>query len=413
MKPYNKDFGTCVTKPNAVGVLTQTCAITALQQSLISVTFLFVAIGAAIAGVIGNYLGRRGTIQVGCVLVAIGAGGMLGTTGNFTAYIVCKCIGGVGLGHFVAAAPTYGVECTTAGKRGFLTSLFNFGLAFGFMASAAVCLGSSRYKTSLAWQIPIICQLPLALILGVGVMLFPESPRWLLVKGREEAARKSFGRFYNSDPWSPEITRQIQDVQYHIELEKATGSTTSWTEIFRSTDRRRTLTALLIVVAQAIAGGKFISAYSALFLAGVGIGNTFVINLIVASCTILGAMVAPWIVEYGGRRFSLLIGYTFMAIFMLIIAAVATGLGSKNSISKTVLIVFLCLWTFVYGACTGTSISTIAPEMHSVRLRTYGQACVSSVYETFSFAAAFYTPYMLSAKYGNMGTNVGYFYFGK
>ncbi len=122
---------------------------------------------------------------------------------------------------------------------------------------------------------------------------------------------------------------------------------------------------------------------------------------------------APWIVEYGGRRFSLLIGYTFMAIFMLIIAAVATGLGSKNSISKTVLIVFLCLWTFVYGACTGTSISTIAPEMHSVRLRTYGQACVSSVYETFSFAAAFYTPYMLSAKYGNMGTNVGYFYFGK
>jgi SP family sugar:H+ symporter-like MFS transporter len=51
-------------------------------------------------------------------------------------------------------------------------------------------------------------------------------------------------------------------------------------------------------------------------------------------------------------------------------------------------------------------------EIHSVRMRTYGQANTTSIYQIFSFGAAFWTPYMLSADYGNMGTNVGYFYFG-
>jgi hypothetical protein len=60
----------------------------------------------------------------------------------------------------------------------------------------------------------------------------------------------------------------------------------------------------------------------------------------------------------------------------------------------------------------GNSQWVVSSEMHSVRLRTYGQvfaACVSSI---TSFAASFWTPYMINPEYGNMGTNVGYFYFG-
>lgn len=412
MKPYTKDFGTCMSTPDATGVMVETCTITALQQSLISLTFLFVALGSAIGGITGNYLGRRGAIQVGCVFVAIGAGGMLGTIGNYAAYLVCKCIGGIGLGHFIAAAPTYGVECTAPSKRGFLTSLFNIGLGFGNAVAAAVCAGTASYPNSLAWQIPIICQLPLALILGVGVMMFPESPRWLLVKGREEAARKSFARFNNADPWSPEVTRQIQEVLSYIELEKANGKT-SWTEIFRGgVNMRRTLTSLLIVLGLAISGGKFISTYASVFLAGAGISNTYLIILVVICCGLAGGLVAPWIVEYGGRRLSLLCGYTLMAILMLIIAAIGSGLGAKNEKVKTPFVVLLCLWTFVYGGFIGPSVSTSAPEMFSVRLRTTGTSFVMMMYEIFSFGSAFYTPYMLGAKYGNMGLNVGYFYFG-
>ena len=413
MQPFKEDFGTCKLKPTAAGVMTKTCSLTALQQSLVSVTFLFVALGGSLSGLTGNYLGRRGTIQVGCIFVAAGAGGMLGTSGNYAAYIACKCLGGVGLGLFMAGVPAYGVECTSASKRGMLTSLFSIGFGVGNAMAAVVCLCTSKYTSSLAWKTPIICQLPMALLLGVGVMMFPESPRWLLTKGKDEAARKSFARFYAAEPSDLVVSRQVQEVLHYIELERAMGSTTSWTEIFHSDDRRRTFTSLLVVIGQAISGGKFISTYAAVFLSAVGISSPFVITVTVASCAVIGGLISPFIVEYIGRRFSLLVGYTTMAVFMLVISAVATGLGSTNSTAKTVLVVLLCLWTVIYGGFIGTSTSTIAPEMHSVRLRTYGQAVAAMVYEIFSFGSAFYTPYMLSAQYGNMGTNVGYFYFGE
>ena len=413
MKPFLADFGTCISKQNAAHKAITSCSLTAVQQSLVSLTFLFVALGGALSGLTGAYFGRRGSIQIGCIIVAAGAGGMLGTSHNYAAYIVCKCLGGIGLGLFIATAPAYSIECTTASKRGILSSLFNLGLGVGNAVAAAVCLSTSNYTSSIAWQTPIICQIPLSFMLGVGVMMFPESPRWLLVNGKEEAARKSFARFHASDPNGPEVTRQVQEVQYYIELERTSGSTMTWTEIFNSNNVRRTLTSLLIVIGQAVSGGKFISTYATIFLSAVGVSSPFVITAIVASCAVFGGLFSPVILDYGGRRFSLVVGYSIMAASMLVIAAVSTGLGPASGAAKHVLIVFLCLWSAVYAGFIGPSISTIAPEMHSVRLRTYGQACSVLVYETFSFAAAFYTPYMLNVHNGNMGTNVGYFYFGK
>lgn len=413
MPPFRRDFGTCITKLSAQGTPKETCTLSALQQSLVSVTFLFVAAGGAIAGPVGYFLGRRGTIQVGCLCVAAGAGGMLGTTGSYTAYMVCKCLGGIGLGFFNAAAPAYAVECTTPSKRGMLTSLFGFGLGCGSAIAAAVCLGTSKFTSSLAWQTPIICQLPLALILGLGVMFFPESPRWLLLKGNEMQAKKAFARLYGVDSSNPLISTQVQEVQLYIELEQSRATTTSWLELFHKNNLRRTMISWLVSVGQAICGGKFVSVYASLFLSGVGIDNPYLITLIVVSMAVAGGVVLPFVTEYGGRRVAVIVGYALAASCMLIIGTVANGLGSGSAVAKNVLIVFLCLWTFIYGALIGVSFPVIAPELYTVRLRTFGMASSATVYEIFAFAAAFYTPYMLNKSYGNMGTNVAYFYFGE
>lgn len=108
MAPFEAAYGKCIYKPNAAGQVVHICTVTALQQSLISLTLLFAAIGGATSGVIGRYLGRRGTLQVGSFLIAVGAGSMLGTAGNYTAYLACKCIGGVGIGQIIAGATAYG-----------------------------------------------------------------------------------------------------------------------------------------------------------------------------------------------------------------------------------------------------------------------------------------------------------------
>lgn len=117
--------------------------------------------------------------------------------------------------------------------------------------------------------------------------------------------------------------------------------------------------------------------------------------------------------EYLGRRFGLLAGYSTLGIFMLLIAAVGSGLGPQSRVAQLVLVVFLCLWNFVYGLCLSASLATISAEQHSVRLRTNGQALTIVVYEVFAFGLSFAVPYMISVNYGNMGLNIGYMFAGK
>ncbi|KAJ5347862.1 hypothetical protein MYU51_015491 [Penicillium brevicompactum] len=411
MPSFKTAFGHCEMTPDSSS---PECTLTTLKQSMVSITILFQALGSATTGLLGYKFGRKTTIQVACVLCAVGAAGMLGTAGNFLHYMVCKCISGVGIGQLLASSMVYGSECVAASKRGLLLGVFNIGLALGSVSAAAVCTGSATLKADNDWQwkTPIACQIPLALILGFGTMMFPESPRWLLVRKKTEQARRSFAAFKSLEPSSAEVTAQLNDVQRHLDLEQSLSHTTSWVEIYRGLDLRRTAISGMTLFGLSITGIQFVSQYAALFLSGVGVNNPYLINTIVGLCIFAGSLIGPHALEYGGRRFSLIFGYIMMAVCMLILSSVSTGLGPSHPVAKKVVVVFLCLWAFFFGGFIGSSAWLSSAEMHSVRLRTYGQANTTCLYEIGSFGAAFWTPYMLHPKYGNMGANVGYFYFG-
>ncbi|KAJ5099489.1 mfs monosaccharide transporter protein [Penicillium argentinense] len=386
MPSYQKAFGHCETKfdPNTQDQV-EICDLNTLQQSLISISILFIALGCILSGFCGSKLGRRGTIQVACVFCVFGAAGMLGTSGKFSSYIVCKCISGVGIGQLYASSVVYGSECVVASKRGLLLGIYNIGLALGNLIVAAVCAGSATLGPDDDWQwkTPIVCQIPLAVTLGFGMFMFPESPRWLLSKGKDEAARVSFASFLCHDPHSLEVKKQMEDVQQHLDFERSIDATTSWVEIYRGNNLRRTAVSALILIGLPITGIQFVAPYAALFLKGVGINNPYLINAIIGLCIFAGAFTGPLALDYGGRRLSI-----------------------------TIVVAFLCIWAFIFGGLIGSSTWLASAEMHSIRLRTYGQANTTFLYGIFAFGAAFWTPYMLNPEYGNMGVNVGYFYFG-
>ena len=414
MEPFKAAFGSCsMVRSPATGALVQTCVLTATQQSLNSAIYtIFIAIGSLLSAVTGSYLGRRGTIQAASIIVAVGAAGMLGTSGNFVAYIACKCIGAIGLGLLYAAVAIYGIECTSPQKRGMLFGFYNVALGTGNLTSAAVCLGSSNLTSSWAWKTPIICQIPLSLIYCLGSMYFPESPRWLITKGEEEKARRSFGRLYQKDPYSPDITAQVREVQNYIDFEQAISSTTSWTEIFHRSYIRRTFIAGLLSATFTLSGQPFVVTYAAIFLAGVGVSNPFLIVFFLYLAAWGGSFIGPVLVEYGGRKFAVLAGLGCSGLCLFIVSAVNSGLGQSNEITKKVLVAFLAIWAFTYAGSLAAGCYLAAPEIHSVRLRTFGQAFNQMVNHIFGFAVTFWTPYMLNVSYGNMGINVGYFYFG-
>ena len=407
MKPFNLAFGHCVETPAG-----KICRLGATQQSISSISFLFSGIGCGISGITANYLGRKWGLYAGCSLVIIGAAGQLGVSSSYLNYNVCKCIAGVGVGHFPVVGIAYGAECVSPQKRGLLLSFFAVGLATGSFVCSAVCLGSSKFETNWAWKTPIACQIPISVIYILIVTFFPESPRWLLIKDREEEARRSFGKFYNTDPFSDIITSQVEDTKAGLEFERLISATTSWTEIFHRNYIRRTAISAALLIGSSVCGTYFVGPYAAIFLSSIGIKNPFLINVYLGLCGVVGSIVGPFVVEYIGRRISTLTGYSTMACCMLIFSATSTGLGSMSKVSHDVLVAFLCIWVFCYYAFLVPGGWLASSEVHSVTLRTSGQAFVAVLAQITTFAASFWTPYMLNVKYGNMGTNVGYFYFG-
>ena len=408
MPPFNESFGSCFIEKGA-----RVCALTATQQSIsTSIYLLFMALGGGMSGVSANYLGTRGSIQFGCVWVAIGAAGMLGSAGNLTAYVACKCIGGIGIGHLQTMSTTYGVECAPARKRGLLITLYSCGSGAGGFVVAAICLGTNSIRNSWSWRTPILLQIPAAAIYFALLFFFPESPRWLLTKEKTEQARKSFARLYNRNPSSDEVAMQVRDVQLALEEEALLSSTTNWTEIFHKNFVRRTFVSVAINVGGTLSGAFFIFTYAAIFLEGVGFTNSIEISVIINACLWAGLLIGPFVVEYLGRRRAIITGYCGMMVCMLIFSAVSTALGSKRRTVHDILITFLCLWSFMFGGFIASSQWLASAEMHAVRLRTSGQAFNIFVTNIFVFGTNFWTPYMLNVHYGNMGTNVGYFYFG-
>lgn len=408
MDPFKKAFGHCQSRES----LDDICELSAIQQSLVSVTSIFMALGGGFGGLVATYIGRRGTVQTGCLVTAIGAAGMLGTSGSYLNYMVCKCIGGVGIGLIYSSAPVYGAECVFPKHRGSLLALFNIGQALGSLTAAAVCAGSSHIQSDWSWKAPISCQIPLGLFIAVSISYFPESPRWLLLNNKPDLARDSFSRFYHMEADCEIINQQLETIQNYIELEGNSSNSVHPFDIFRLGNIRRTLISSLILIGLSITGIAFITPYATVFLGNVGVNNPYLVNVYIGLCTFAGALAGPITIESLGRRVTLIAGYTGMGLCMLILAAVNSGLGEGSKVAQKILVAFVCIWSFIFGGSVGPASWVSSPEMHSVQLRTYGQAFSTVTYQIFSFAASFWSPYMFGADYGNMGTSVGYYYFG-
>lgn len=396
MPSFNTAFGPCheVLDPKT-GVPTKVCQVTALQQSLVSLTTLFIAIGSGVSGVTGTYLGRRGTLQVGSAVVIVAAAGMLGTAGNFTNYMVCKCISGLGEGLLYFGTLVYAVECLPPQKRGLLVGLFTIGISTGQALVSGVCAGTATIGNNWEWKTPIILQIPLSLLIATSVMLFPESPRWCIQKGNEQRARAALGRFYHKDPQGTFVTAHVREIQAYVNWEREMAPKTSWIEIFHRKNIRRTLISIWILSASSLTGAQFVGNYTAIFLGGVGIQDPFVITAIINLCFFGGSLFGGIVTEFAGRRLTFLIGLVIDGLCMLTFSAVASGLAQSSPTAQKVLVAFLCIWSFVYSMFVASAGWILSAEVHSIRLRSYGQAMTGICAQILGFAAQFWTPYML------------------
>ncbi|KAK8004177.1 hypothetical protein PG989_003896 [Apiospora arundinis] len=144
-------------------------------------------LGAVITIWIGNPLGRRRMILLGTAIMCIGAILQASAT-TLPHFIVGRIITGIGNGGNTSTVPTWQSETSRSHKRGKLVMIEGALITCGIMISYWIDLGFSFLDGSIAWRFPLAFQLVFCIFILATIWNLPESPRWLVLKEREDEA---------------------------------------------------------------------------------------------------------------------------------------------------------------------------------------------------------------------------------
>lgn len=333
---------------------------------------------------------------------------------NWKLWIVAKLLMGAAMGSMQGNTQTYVSEVTPVAIRGFTLSLFQFWIILGSLVASCVLQGTSSIEGPWSWKAAVATQfVPAVLCIALFVPFVPESPYYLVSKGRLDAARAAVAKLRPvRDGFDPDSEVQaIKATLDHERRERTEGSQPSYLECFQRTDLRRTLIACLPVVSQLFMGYPLCGNYLAYFLVNSGIDNPFLITVISMVCALVSAGVAFFLIERVGRRPQILIG-SYGMVACLLVVGILGFFGRGTMWNSRVLAAFCIIWALFYYASVGAVGWTIVGEISSPRLRakTTSLAAISS--SVFNMAWSIAIPYLVNAEEANLGAKSGLIFFG-
>ncbi|KAK2752808.1 hypothetical protein FQN55_005940 [Onygenales sp. PD_40] len=368
--------------------------------------------GAAFAGPSGDYLGRRYTIIIGSIIFCVG--GALQTAAVNISYLWSgRFLAGLGVGFLVMIVPLYQAELCHPSIRGRVTALQQFMLGVGALCASWISYGTYvgfSHTDDAQWRVSLGLQVVPAVILGALIMLFPESPRWLIDHGREAEGLKILARLHahgdENNAWVQAEYSQIQEtITYEHEQEAK-----SYIELFRSRSsfRRLFLTCALQASIQ-MTGVSAIQYYSVTIYGQMGIkgADTLKYQAINSIIALIAQFLCILFIDRFGRRWPLILGnlgnmVTFI-VACILLAKFPPGV-STNSGAHWGFIIMTWLYNFSFSATCGPLSWIIPAEVFDTRTRSKGVSIATMISFAFNTMIAQITPIAM--------TNIRYrFYF--
>lgn len=365
--------------------------------------------GAGLAGPAGDRLGRRWTIVIGSIVYLLGGALQTGAA-NLNMLWAGRWLAGVGVGFLVMIIPLYQSEIAHPSIRGTITSLQQFMLGIGAFVAGWISYGTFVGLTDQAqWRLPLGLQMLPAVVLGALIMLFPESPRWLIDHGRPDEGLQTLARLHSNgnenDPWVRAEFDQIQDSITHEHENEAK----SYMELFTNRSSfRRVLLACALQASIQMTGVSAIQYYSVTIYGAIGIKGSDAlkyqaINNIIA---LVGEACCVLFVDKLGRRRPLIFGNLANMVCFLIacilIAKFPPG-SLNNHAAGWGFIIMTWLYNFSFSATCGPLSWVIPAEIFDTRTRSKGVSIATMV--SFAFNT------LIGQVTGTAMTNIGYKYY--
>jgi MFS family permease len=268
--------------------------------------------GNAIAGLLSDRFGRR-RVLLFTALLFVSSSALAALATSFVAFVAARIVGGLAVGAAILIAPVYIAEIAPAHRRGGLVSLNQLMIVIGISASFfsnyfLLEVGEHNWRWMLGVQ-----TIPAALYFAL-LMLVPESPRWLLMQGREDEARAILARV-NGSRQADESLKQIR---------QSLGARATSRGLRGLLDKR---IRFIMLIAFGLAFFQQITGINAIFYylptifaqAGDGVSDAFRQAVIVGLVNVGMTVVAIWLIDRLGRKPLLTFGVAGMAASLLTI----------------------------------------------------------------------------------------------
>ena len=270
--------------------------------------------------------------------------------------------------------------------RGALVSGYQFCITIGILIANGAVYGTKYRTDSGSYRIPIALQFIWALVLGVGLLFLPESPRYFVKKGQMDKAVKALcsvrGQPESSEYIQAELAEIIANYEYEQSVIPSTTYWGGWANCFRgpfssgSSNLRRTMTGILMQMMQQLTGINFIFYFGTVFLTSLGtIHNPFLISILSALINTICTPFAFYAIEKWGRRTLLIWGSVGMIVsqFLIGIIGVTAGkLSAHNNPAVSSMIAFIMINVAIFSFTWGPAAWVVVGEIFPIPIRSRG-----------------------------------------
>jgi MFS transporter, SP family, general alpha glucoside:H+ symporter len=334
---------------------------------------------------------------------------------NLSVLCAGEVIAGVLWGGCVLMAPTYTSEITHNSLRGILEVVNNLGFLSGQFIANGVMDAVSTRTDEWSYKIPFAVQWiwPVA-VLSV-IRFAPESPYWLVRHDNLDEARGALKKLSSRDESDEAIEQRLMFIRQTNTLEQEMERSSSYLDIFRGSNKRRTEICTMVYCIQILSGIPLCMNYSTYFFEQAGLASSEAFNLSLGSTAIgffftcLSAVVLNWI----GRRTIFNVGLYLVTVILLLIGFldVARTHANPGGIQWAQAVLVL-VWSAIWQASIGPIMYVYIGEVSSTKLRSRTIAFATAMQSVTALVFTIIMPYILNPTALNIKGKAGFIFGG-
>jgi SP family arabinose:H+ symporter-like MFS transporter len=314
-------------------------------------------LGAAGASMIGDRCGRRKSLIASALLFALSSvGAALATT--VTLFSVARLFGGLAIGLASVLTPVYIAEISPSRNRGTLVSLNQLAIVIGILSAYLVNWQVARFgESSWRWMLAVAALPSIAFLFGL--LLIPESPRWLVTRGRHDEGERVLSRIFGE---------QTAKEQVEAIAQAAAGEEGSWHEVLSPNMRKRLAVGMLLALFSQITGINTVLYYGSIIVSehfpGQSTSMALIANVIIGTVNVLFTIVAMIFLDRWGRRAILMIASGGMAVALTFLV-----IGFNVGVSPLLMLASILLYVAFFALGMGPGPWLIISEIFPTKVR--------------------------------------------